>query len=98
DESTRTQVTYFIKANCALGQACGTYETPVYGCEGDLIYNGVTQDVFEFTEKKSEDSPEFCKTNTIVRFTVAAGGELKVSSLYNGEQGLISSSGTLRRK
>lgn len=98
DETSRTQVTYFIKSNCSVGQACGTYETPVFGCEGDLIFNGVTQDVYEFTEKKSEDSPDFCKTNTIDRFTEAAGGELKVSSVYVGEQGMLSSSGTLRRK
>ena len=98
DESSRTQVTYFIKSNCILGQACGTYELPVYGCEGDLVYNGVTQDVYEFTEKKSGNSPDFCKTNTIDRFTVAAGGELKVSSVYVGEQGAISFSGTLSKK
>ncbi len=98
DETSRTQVTYFIKSNCSVGQACGTYETPVFGCDGDLIFNGVTQDVYEFTEKKSEDSPDFCKTNTIDRFTEAAGGELKVSSVYVGEQEMLSSSGTLRRK
>ena len=98
DESYRTQATYFIKSNCALGQACGTYEMPVYGCKGDLVYNGVTQDVYEFTEKVSKDSPDFCKKNTIDRFTVAAGDELSFSSLYIGEQGAISASGTLRRK
>ena len=98
DESSRTQVTFFIKTNCVVGQACGTYEMPVYGCDGDLIYNGVTQDIYEFTEKKSATSPDFCKTNTIDRFTVAAGDELNVSSLYSGEHGLITSSGTLRRK
>jgi hypothetical protein len=98
DDSSRTQVTYFIKANCVVGKACGTYETPVYGCKGELIFNSVTGDIYEFTEMKSENSPNFCKTNTIDRFSITAGDELNVSSLYMGEQGTVSSSGTFIRK
>jgi len=98
DGSLQIDVVFSIQSDCMLGQACGNFDTPSLGCNGDLIFKGVTQGIYEFVENKSGSAAEFCKNNGIDRFSLNSDGRLSVSYLYTDSEGTLSSSGVLTRK
>jgi hypothetical protein len=98
DGSFQTAVVISIQSNCTPRHVCGTYDTPTLGCKGDLIFKGISHDIYEFVENKSSASAEFCRSNGIDRFVLDPDGRLHLTYSYTDAQETLSSSGILTRK
>ncbi len=97
DGNTHIVAVYSIQSNCAIGEICGTYDTPQLGCEGNLIFNGIGGTAFEFIEIKT-GGPSYCMSNGVDRFTLYSNGQLGTSYSLNGVQGNYLSSGVLSKQ
>lgn len=98
DGTFQTDEVISIQPDCKLGQSCGTYDTPALGCKGSLVFKGVSQGTFEFTEVKDSSAPDVCKSNGVDSFTKYSDNQLTVSFLLIDPQGTFTSSGTLTQK
>src|SRR5262245_20363211 len=71
-------IEYVIQPNCEIGQVCGTWAIQQLACKGNLIFNGVTGQTFEFSGVTTEGA-DVCASDRINRFTLYSNNQLSVS-------------------
>lgn len=90
-------IEYVIQPNCEIGQVCGTWAIPELACKGNLIFNGVAGQTFEFDGVTTEGA-DVCASDRINRFTLYSNDQLSVYYSKDSSPGDFLASGILTRK